>query len=141
MYTHGGVMLTLLVAKTSQYSQAAEMEARLSGLSSLLLALLISAYAPPAACMRERTQLIHHHAESSHEELRALYVDTLKKSVTGILLETPGYVPELMAEKSQLELRPFQLETRIKGEDWPVQVLTSIASCPNFRFHINLHVA
>ena len=102
------------------------MEAILSGPSAILFALLISAYALPAACIRDGMHLTHHHAESLQSELRALYVDTLKKSVTGILLETPGYVPELKTEESQLKLRPFELEKRINGQDWPVQVLTSI---------------
>lgn len=89
---------------------------------AVLVALLISGRAPPVACMRAGAQLVHHHAERSLGDVQALYVDTLKKSVTGILLETPGYVPVLMAEEKELQLRPFQLEQRTNGQDWPVQV-------------------
>ena len=56
-------------------------------------------------------------------DLRALYINTLKKSVTGILLETQSYQPAASAKESQLRVVPFQREKRINGEDWPVQVL------------------
>ena len=138
---HDGVILTLRDADTSHHPQAAKMEARLSGPYAVVFALLISADAPPAACIRDAMQLMHHHAESSHSELRALYVNTLKKSVTGILLETPGYVPELMAEESQLQIGSFDLDKRINGQDWPVQVLTILKSCLNFSYRTSLHVA
>ena len=93
------------------------MSARSLAPKIVCLALLIGCFWPLAQCMNE-AQLLHHHGV-----LRALYVNTLKKSVTGILLETPAYRPDLTADTSQLAVVPFQLERRINGEDWPVQVL------------------
>ncbi len=99
------------------------MSARSLAPIAIHLALLFSAFSSPAQGMRDEAQLVHHHAESMHGDLRALYVNTLKKSVTGILLETQSYEAVPSAEETQLRVVPFKLEQRINGEDWPVQVL------------------
>ncbi len=99
------------------------MSARFLAPVAIHFVLLFSTYSPLAECTREEAQTVHHHAESMHGDLRALYVNTLKKSVTGILLETPAYQPEFFAEESNLRVVPFDLQKRINGQDWPVQVM------------------
>ena len=107
------------LARCSRRMQAANsMSARSLAPFAIWCLLLISAYSPLAQCKRDDAQLVHQHGA-----LRALYINTLKKSVTGILLETPAYQPGLSADTGQLPVVPFQLERRINGEDWPVQVL------------------
>ena len=95
-----------------------DMSARSLASLAICVAPFISVFSPLAQCARVEAQLVHHHGD-----LRALYVNTLKKSVTGILLETPGYQPGLTADTDRLPVIPFELEHRMNGEDWPIQVL------------------
>jgi hypothetical protein len=49
-----------------------------------------------------------------------LYIELLKRSLTGVLTEDPARVPGLDV------LEPFDLERRWVGEDWPSSALTMI---------------
>jgi hypothetical protein len=65
-----------------------------------------------------------HSSAPELRELRTLYIDTLKRSVTGVLLETPGYIPG--QESLGGPPHAFNVELRTNGLDFPVEV----RACP-----------
>ena len=63
-----------------------------------------------------------HLSHQRSDDIRQLYIDTLKKSVTGILLQTEGYKADTTAGLSDLQKLPFDLDKRTNGLDFPVHV-------------------
>jgi hypothetical protein len=63
---------------------------------------------------------LHQHAAKStaDDHLRQLYLHTVKHSVTGVLLQTPGY--SNFAPMAQLKKAPYNHAKRSVGADWPV---------------------
>ncbi len=90
-------------------------------LGTMLALLIVSSMALPHA-----SHQMHQPTSSAPElkELQTLYIDMLKKSVTGVLLETPGYMPG--RESTGEPPHPFNAEIRTNGLDFPVEV----RACP-----------
>jgi len=55
--------------------------------------------------------------------LSELYLATVAKSVTGILLETPFYTA-FMGKEDLTKAQPFDVGKRTEGSDWPVYGIT-----------------
>lgn len=88
-----------------------------------LTVLCLLAYAQASAAPPLQLHRPHRHTtDSSTQELQALYLWTLKNSLTGVLLETPYYNP---SEKVVLsEWQPYDENMRYEGLDWPAFGLT-----------------
>mmetsp|Transcript_17355 Transcript_17355/g.51926 ORF Transcript_17355/g.51926 Transcript_17355/m.51926 type:complete len:326 (+) Transcript_17355:81-1058(+) len=62
-------------------------------------------------------------APSKNSALSELYLATVAKSVTGILLETPSYAA-FTGKEDLTNAQPFDAEKRTEGADWPVYGIT-----------------
>ena len=91
--------------------------------------LLRAAVALAAALAASGAFVLKHPTQPAHlkhlAELRSLYIETLKRSVSGVLLQTQSVTPG----GDTRQLLPFNLEMRTTGQDWPAQVLGCTASC------------
>jgi Macrocin-O-methyltransferase (TylF) len=56
---------------------------------------------------------------AADDSLRQLYLHTVKHSVTGMLLQTPGYI-NFAGPLKDLKQAAFDHKRRLNGEDWPV---------------------
>mmetsp|Transcript_17353 Transcript_17353/g.51924 ORF Transcript_17353/g.51924 Transcript_17353/m.51924 type:complete len:120 (+) Transcript_17353:81-440(+) len=65
-------------------------------------------------------------APSKNSALSELYLATVAKSVTGILLETPSYAA-FTGKEDLTNAQPFDAEKRTEGADWPVYGITMCA--------------
>ena len=91
-----------------------------AGLLRATLALAAVLAASGAFILKHPTQPAH----TRHlTDLCKLYIETLKKSVTGVLLQTQSVTPG----SDTRQLQPFNLELRTTGQDWPAQVLRCTA--------------
>ena len=85
--------------------------------------LLRAIFALAAALAASGSFTIGHPIHPAHvkhlTELRKLYIETLKKSVTGVLLQTQS----VAVGADTRQLLPHDLEQRTTGMDWPAQVL------------------
>ena len=87
--------------------------------ASVVATLMVTAV---SALSGQRLSSSQHFSHQRSDDIRQLYIDTLKKSVTGILLQTEGYKADGTAGLSDLQRLPFNLSKRTNGLDFPVQV-------------------
>jgi hypothetical protein len=80
---------------------------------------------------------------SGDNHVRQLYLHTVKHSVTGILLQTPGYGN--FGPRSKLKEQPYDHDKRMVGSDWPASgectacsaAITGTMLCNLLRRHIH----
>lgn len=65
------------------------------------------------------------HSSTVADDVRDLYLHTVKLSVVGALLQTPGVNPGVGKAES-LTQTPYDAERRYRGSDWPTYGLTMI---------------